>query len=234
MMETEAGKGFLISFDGLDSSGKETQARLFIERLERAGKTVRQFQTPDYETESGKELKLRLQGRLGNWEETSWEEKLMYFARNRAEHRQEVIEALKRGEVVVYDRYVPSSLAFIAVEAMHDASSVSREEVHQAVRNVEYEKNGMPREDISIFLDVPPSITTALLEKRKEKLRDDDEYTDHIHVQERLYAEYQYLAQSNPQYVSIPCTQGENLLPIEEIHQLIWGRITQTLPRIFA
>ncbi|MEX1112398.1 MAG: hypothetical protein WEC84_02955 [Candidatus Andersenbacteria bacterium] len=226
-------KGLLVAFDGLDSSGKETQSRLFVEKLEQLGKTVRKFQTPDYTTKSGQELKKRLQGKLGDWHATPWQEKLEYFARNRAEHREEVLAALERGDVVVYDRYVGSSLAFVAVEAAEHDGERDKEEVYKAVREKEYGTNGMPVEDLSIFLDVPPVVTTALLEKRKAKLQADDEYTDHIHVQEQLYAEYQHLTTADPaRYARIICTENHKLLSIEEIQAKVWTRFLDAFPHI--
>ena len=125
--------GFLISFDGLDSSGKNTQTQALIARLRKAGRRVATFTTPDYTTPSGQELRARLQGKVGDWATTPWQEKMRLFAKNRAEHRQEVVDALSVGAIVLYDRYVPSSLAFIAVEAALQDPTVTREQVYGAV-----------------------------------------------------------------------------------------------------
>src|SRR3989344_3222656 len=135
--------GLLISFDGTDSSGKETQAKRLAARLRAAGYVVHSLTTPDYTTPSGRELKMRLQNMVGNWHQTPWQEKLGYFAANRAEHRQEVIDALAQGEVVIYDRYVPSSLAFITIEARQEDQAVSRTFIQEAVAAEEYDKNRM-------------------------------------------------------------------------------------------
>lgn len=195
-------RGLIISFDGIDSSGKETQTRLLVERLRYQRKVVRKLSTPDYETPSGQEIKLRLQNKIGNWSDLSWEEKMKLFATNRTEHKQEVIDAVQRGEIVIYDRYVPSSLAFIAVEALAPQNIESRrEEIHRAVARQEYEINEMPFEDVSIFLDVPPAVSALLLHGRKSKRGEDDEYTDHAEVQQRLYNEYDWLCTNNPKSI---------------------------------
>src|SRR3990167_1259508 len=101
----------LISFDGLDSSGKATQARLLTEHLTSKKIATAMFRSPDYETVSGKELKLRLQNKLGNWQQTPWSEKMGYFAANRLEHRDEVVAMVSRNALVVYGRYGPSRVA---------------------------------------------------------------------------------------------------------------------------
>lgn len=227
-------RGLLISFDGLDSSGKATQTARLIERLRYNSWTVRQFQSPDYMTKSGQELKLRLQNKIGNWQETPWEEKMAFFAFNRMEHREEVVAALTAGEVVLYDRYVPSSMAFMAVEALTaQTSTLWRDDVYRAVQHLEYSQNRMPREDVSIFLDVPPGVAVRLLEHRKEKTQDEDEYTDHIHVQERLYNEYDSMTASDPKrYARIRCVAGTELLSAETVSELVWEDLVHRFPQL--
>lgn len=225
-------RGLLIGFDGVDCSGKQTQAKHLAQRLRYMGYVVKEFQTPDYSTPSGQQLKLRLQGKLGDWANTSWTEKMRYFAENRAEHREEVLHALKHGEMVIYDRYVPSSLAFIAIEALGaQADELFRQDVYRAVKREEYEKNNMPEEDVSIFLDVPPRISAALLEKRKQLRQDADEYTDHLGVQERLYNEYDLMMNDAPgRFLRIKCVEGTQLLPIDAVSELIWDGLVEKFP----
>lgn len=224
----------LLSFDGVDSSGKATQTRLLVDRLRLAGHTVSCFQTPDYNTASGRELKLRLQNKLGNWESTPWQDKLGYFAINRTEHRQEVCDALAAGQVVIYDRYVPSSVTFVTVEALAQSElHARRQEIQQEVEQVEYIKNSMPREHLSIFLDVPPRASVILLEQRKEKLQDKDEYTDQISVQERLYAEYDYLCSSDAnRFMRVQCVADLQLLDVATVSELIWEGLLSRFPAL--
>lgn len=226
--------GALISFDGLDSSGKATQSQHLVDRLNFSGHTARLFRSPDYSTPSGQELKARLQNKKGDWHKTPWAEKMRYFADNRAEHKEEVKSALGAGEVVVYDRYVPSSLAFMAVEAVEpQAAELYRPQVHAAVRRQEYEKNGMPQEDVSIFLDVPAIMTCGLLTARKTDMGHDNEYTDDLAVQERLYNEYDWLCCSDPKhYIRIRCTEDrDSLLDMGSISELIWTALITKFPQ---
>jgi dTMP kinase len=217
-------RGLLISFDGIDSSGKETQTRLLVERLRFQGRVVRELATPDYDTASGQEIKLRLQNKLGQWSDLAWEEKMKLFATNRAEHRQEVLDAIQRGEIVIYDRYVPSSLAFIAIEALIPQNiELKREEIHGAVAQQEYEENKMPHEDVSIFLDVPPVVSASLLHGRKSKRGEEDEYTDHADIQQRLYNEYDWMCNNDPKrFLRIKCTEGNQLYEVTYISELVW------------
>ncbi len=226
-------KGLLISIDGIDSSDKETQVNRLADRLRYQGFKVHTFTTPDYNTKSGQKLKKRLQNKIGNWKKTPWQKKLDYFADNRAEHKQEVITALSKGEIVIYDRYIPSSLAFMATEAKAEDPTNTRDAVHQIVREQEYRKNQMPQEDTSIFLDLDPKIAVALLEKRKEKTEDEDEYTDHIKIQQRLYNEYDLLYSDQPEhYIQIKCTDGKKLLGITDITELVWTALREKFPHL--
>lgn len=227
-------RGLLITFDGLDSSGKATQTKKLAQRLAYVGWSVKRFESPDYFTPSGQELKQRLQNRLGNWHKTPWDEKMRLFARNRAEHREEAEGALQAGEIVVYDRYVPSSLAFMTVEALLPQEvELRRQEVQQKVAQYEYGHHGMPKEDVSIFLDVPAVTAVTLLEGRKVEQGHEGEYTDHWHVQERLYNEYDVLCASDPKhYLRVRCLEGDELLGVEDTAELVWEGLIAKFPQL--
>lgn len=218
--------GLLISFDGLDSSGKATQSRRLVEFLEKKGAHVRFFSSPDYTTPSGKELQLRLQNKLGNWHETPWQEKMKYFANNRAEHRDEVVSTLSQGGIVVYDRYVPSSVAFMVEES--NITAEDRMSVQEAVAALEYGENRMPKEDVSLFFDIPPRVAIELLEGRKHNRGDETEYTDYVHVQEALYA--QYLRMVGDRMIHVQCMNGGRLRSIEEVSTIVRTMLGQRFP----
>ena len=100
-----------VSFEGLDGSGKSTQAELLRARLEADGETVLATREPGG-TELGEQIReLVLHG--GHVE--PWAEALLYAAA-RAQHVEQVIRpALGRGESVICDRYVDSSVAYQGV-----------------------------------------------------------------------------------------------------------------------
>ncbi|MBI4022403.1 MAG: hypothetical protein HY372_03515 [Candidatus Andersenbacteria bacterium] len=225
--------GLLISFDGIDSSGKATQAYHLAQRLSAAGLDVSQLQSPDYSTATGQQLKQLLQS---SSPAMSWTEKMQLFAANRAEHRASVKTALRQGGIVIYDRYVASSVAFITVEATTPQDVASqRAHIQAHVARQEYEVNRMPHEAASVFLDVPPAVTMSLLEKRKTERADNNEYTDHRILQERLYNEYDILCRTQPErFVRIPCVSGTQLFSADEISELVWAALRQRLPRLAA
>ncbi|HLE98580.1 MAG TPA: dTMP kinase [Gaiellaceae bacterium] len=100
-----------VTFEGLDGSGKTTQAELLRERLETDGVEVVATREP-----GGTELGERIRDLLLHGGHVSpWAEALLYAA-SRAQHVEEVIRpALERGASVVCDRYVDSSVAYQGV-----------------------------------------------------------------------------------------------------------------------
>jgi dTMP kinase len=97
-----------LTFEGLDGSGKSTQAELLRARLERSGREVVSTREPGG-TPVGEAVRMLL---LEGADMTQWAEAAL-FAAARAEHAARVIRpALDRGADVVCDRYIDSSLAY--------------------------------------------------------------------------------------------------------------------------
>lgn len=224
-------KGLLISFDGTDSSGKETQAKNLEQKLISLGYKVGRFQTPDYTIPSGKKLKALFQGVDGSWDDLKWQEKMELLATNRMTHKEEVLDILGQGGVVIYDRYVPSSIAHMTVDALKEGEKP--EQVTKITSNHEYATNGMPKENLSIFLNVPPKIAKRLLEDRKAKLDAPDETTDQLELQEQIYKEYQRMTSSDPEhFIKIDCCAASTLLGPETIADKVWQAVLGKFPQL--
>ena len=103
-----SGTGLLIAFEGLDQSGKETQAARLREQFAAAGRTVHALSFPDYDTPIGREIRAALDGQREFSADTL---QLLYVA-NRHEYREAIERWLAAGDVVVCDRYRASSVAY--------------------------------------------------------------------------------------------------------------------------
>lgn len=226
--------GLLLAFDGIDSSGKATQTKLLAERLRFSGHYAINLATPDYTTTTGQRLKKLLQNKDSSWHQIPWDARMRLFADNRVEHRAEVLATLKDGDIVVYDRYIPSSLAFFTVEGTTPQTvDLDRAKIQREIEHLEYLQNKMPRASVSIFLDVPPRVSASLLDHRKQAVGDDAEYTDHVHVQERLYNEYDLFCATKPEhFIRIKCVQGDELLGKASVGELVWGAILMKFPQL--
>jgi len=141
----------LIAIEGLDQSGKETQARHLRRRIEAEGRKVHGLSFPDYETPIGQEIRRAL---TGEREYTPEVMQLLYVA-NRFEYKPRLDVWLGSGGVVVCDRYRASSVAYGEAQGL-DAQWL--EDIQRF----------LPSPAITVLLDIAPE--TAV--QRKQTARD--------------------------------------------------------------
>lgn len=99
--------GLFLSFEGIDGSGKSTQARLLAEALRARGKTVCHTREPGGSPGAEHIRSLVLEGAADRW---STESEILLFTAARLDHLEKTIRpALARGEVVVCDRFADST-----------------------------------------------------------------------------------------------------------------------------
>jgi len=101
-------EGSLIAFEGLDQSGKQTQAELLRDRLKQGGRKARLVSFPDYGTSIGEEIARALAGEREYGPDVM---QLLYVA-NRYERKDDLRRWLEGGLVLVCDRYTASSVAY--------------------------------------------------------------------------------------------------------------------------
>src|ERR1041385_996385 len=99
--------GHLIAFEGLDQSGKQTQAELLRDHLKDGGHKARLVSFPDYGTSIGEEIARALQGERDYGPDVM---QLLYIA-NRSERKPDLMRWLDGGVTLVSDRYLASSIA---------------------------------------------------------------------------------------------------------------------------
>jgi len=109
--------GLLIAFEGLDQSGKQTQAELLRDRLKQEGRKARLVSFPDYATSIGEELARALQGEREYGPDVM---QLLYVA-NRYERKPDLLRWLEGGLILVCDRYVASSIAYGEAQGLDGA-----------------------------------------------------------------------------------------------------------------
>jgi dTMP kinase len=134
----------LIAFEGLDQSGKETQARYLRARLEQDGFKVRAASFPDYQTPIGIELRKALAGER----EFSPEVMQLLYVANRFEYKPRLESWLAAGDVVVCDRYRASSVAYGESQGL-DAAWL--EDIQRF----------LPMADVTLLLDIAPETAVA-------------------------------------------------------------------------
>jgi len=158
----------LIAFEGLDQSGKETQARALGARLQQEGRVVRPVSFPDYETPIGREIRSALDGEREFGPDVM---QLLYVA-NRFEWRPRIEQWLAPGDFVVCDRYRASSVAYGEAQGLDS-------------RWLDEIQRGLPVPSITVLLDIAPE-TAA---QRKATGR--DKYERDLALLDRVRTSYQ-------------------------------------------
>jgi dTMP kinase len=134
----------LIAFEGLDQSGKETQARSLRRRLEEAGRRVHALSFPEYDTPIGAEIAKALHGEREFGADVM---QLLYVA-NRMEFRPRLDVWLGQGDVVICDRYRASSVAY---GEAHGLDPLWLTDIQRY----------LPEAAVTVLLDIAPGIAAA-------------------------------------------------------------------------
>lgn len=147
-------KGLFIVFEGIDGSGKSTQAARLQQSLLQAGLDAVLTREPTDGPWGRKIRDIAAKGRTG----TSLDEEIEIFVQDRREHVREVIRpALRRGAVVICDRYYFSTIAYQGALGADPA----------ALRRLNENKHGFPRPDVVFFIDVSPCVGVNRINKKR-------------------------------------------------------------------
>ncbi len=181
----------LVAFEGLDQSGKETQARMLAEALRGRGARVETLSFPDYETPIGREIGEALAGRREFPPDVM---QLLYIA-NRYEWKPRIVDWLRDGAVVVCDRYLASSVAY------GESQGLEAEWLLAAQRH-------LPQPDLTFVLDIAPE--TAV----QRKQRDRDRYERDLELLSRARRSYRRQAAA-PGWTLIDGERGKDAIAAE-------------------
>lgn len=149
-------RGHLIAFEGLDQSGKQTQAERLAASFRNAGQRVETLSFPDYQTAIGAEIGHALQGRREYAADTM---QLLYIA-NRYEYRPQIESWLSSGTMVVCDRYLASSVAYGEAQGLESAWLIDTQ-------------RHLPQPSVTILLDIPPEASLSRKRADRDKFERD-------------------------------------------------------------
>jgi len=159
--------GHLIAFEGLDQSGKQTQAELLRDHLKSDGHKARLVSFPDYGTSIGEEIARALQGEREYGPDVM---QLLYIA-NRYERKPDLLRWLEGGLVLVCDRYVASSVAYGEAQGLDAAWLAATQKF-------------LPPPALTIVLDIAPETAVA------RKAVDRDRYERDLALLSRVRESY--------------------------------------------
>ena len=182
-------RGFLIAFEGLDQSGKQTQAEALRDALGGAGRPCQVISFPDYNTAIGTELHRALHGER---DYTADVMQLLYVA-NRYETKGRIDCWLAEGLVVLCDRYVASTVAY------GEAQGLDRAWLTDIQRF-------LPAADLTILLDIPPEVAA------RRKTANRDRYERDMELLSRVRQSYQAQAAASPHWVVLQADRDRSVV----------------------
>jgi dTMP kinase len=223
--------GRLIAIEGIDGSGKRTQMDLLrgIIAAGEGGHSVYSTAFPQYDSWFGKMVGQFLNGELGPLEAVDPHFTALLYAGDRFEAKPKIEAALDEGKIVLIDRYIGSNLAHQTARVVPE----KRAEFRKWIENLEYGIYGLPREDLILYLRVPPSEAQKLVAQKAARTytsakRDLLEASLH-HLQDAADM-YDLLARNAP-WVTIECFDAKRgaIREVREIAQEVLAAVEQVL-----
>ena len=214
--------GKLIVLEGTDGSGKSTQMQLLKERLQREGRPFRQLRFPQYDQPSSALIRMYLGGEFGQDPSAvnAYAASAFYAVDRCASFLKDWGEDYRRGALLISDRYTTSN-------AVHQAGKVPPEErgafLHW-LTDLEYDKMGLPRPDLVIWLNMPVEKTLELMRRRQARGAAAD-----IHEKDSAYLARCYAMAREAAvfygWCEVNCVRGGEIRPAEEIAEEIYRHV---------
>lgn len=214
-MEGDYMKGTLIVLEGIDGSGKETQASLLEKKLKEKGRKVMHISFPDYESPSSALVKMYLKGDFGkNPEDVNPYAASLFYAVDRfASYRMKWKDFYQKGGIIIADRYTTSNMVH---QMTKYEDKKARKDFLSWLEKTEYEELELPVPDLVILLDIPLAVSENLVKERARQGGSMDIHEQHLDYLRKCHDAYQELV-SLYGWKRIPCTEEGQLRTIEDI-----------------
>ncbi|MBR5594987.1 MAG: dTMP kinase [Alistipes sp.] len=223
-----------IVLEGLDGAGKSTQITKLRDMFRAKGVESEYLHFPRFDAPVYGELIARfLRGDLGSVESVNPYLVALLYAGDRADAASTIRKWLSDGKVVIVDRYVYSNIGYQCAKI---ADSAERNTLREWILHTEFEEFGIPKPDLSLFLDVPFAFTERKLTEVREG--EDREYLQggkDIHeasldLQRRVREVYLESASLNEDLKVVNCSTEEGgMASPETIFERIMERVAPLL-----
>ena len=219
--------GKLIVIEGTDGSGKSTQFRLLTQRLENEHIAFQKIVFPQYAEPSSALIRMYLGGEFGTKpsDVNAYAASSFYAVDRYASYKKVWGQWYEQGGLVVCDRYTTSN-------AVHQASKEpdgKREDFLKWLYEFEYDHLGLPRPDLTLYLDVPTDFTEQLLRHREQ----DTHTSADIHERDTQYlAACRRSGRAAAEYYGwniISCVKNGKMRSMEDIHEEISRHVRNCL-----
>lgn len=223
-------KGKLIVIEGTDCSGKETQAKMVVEKLRKKGINIFTYGFPRYDTPTGKIVGGPYLGKsyiCDGWfsEGAPNVDALVasaYYAADRRYNINEIKEHLANGDIVLLDRYVESNMAYQGGKLK---TPEERKRIYEKLDKLEFDIMELPRPDAVIFLYMPYEYATILKKGRKEEADQIESDAEHLIQAQNAYLELTKMYN----YIKIDCVKDDIIRTIDDINDDVTKTIEELI-----
>ena len=226
-----------IVLEGLDGAGKSTQIKRLRALFEERGAECAYLHFPRFDAPIYGELIARfLRGEFGSASEVDPYLVALLYAGDRADAAQTIRRWLSEGKVVILDRYLYSNIGYQCAKL---PAGEERDRLMQWILDLEYGYHGIPKPDLSLFLDVPFSFTERKLTEQREG--DDRTYLQggqDIHeasldLQRRVREVYIEAAAANGDLMVVDCSDANGAMATPEaIFERIMTHVSPLVDRL--
>lgn len=235
--------GRLITFDGLDGSGKSTQAKLLLSHLEKKGYKTAKIDFPQYGQKSAGLVEEYLKGKYGKADEVGPYAASLFYACDRYDASFKIRKWLEKGMIVVSDRYVGSNIG-------HQGGKIKDKEERKKylewLYHLEYDLFAIPKPDLAFIFKTSPELSRKMSpritddeKKKKRKLylgrKTRDIHEKDLHHLTNALSAYLEIAKEFPHdFLVIDCLdeKGRWLAP-DEIQQKVWQIVQKYLKNFY-
>lgn len=228
--------GKLIVIDGTDGSGKATQVELLAKTLKNEGYKVKIVDFPEYyKNFFGAFIGHCLSEQYYNFLNVHPKIASVLYAADRWESSQEMRNWLKKGFVVIANRYVSAN-------QIHQGGKIKnakkRNNFIKWLNEMEYEVFSIPRPDITLYLDLPTKIILKLLKhrdsskmKREYLKKKKDVHEADLNFLKNSRQSALKLVKEIPNFIKIDCAPKGTILSRETIHQKIYEKVKKIIKK---
>jgi dTMP kinase len=226
-------KGKLIVIDGTDGSGKATQVALLSKKLKREGYTVKNVDFPEYyKNFFGKFIGHCLSEQYYNFVKVHPKIASVLYAADRFQSKVEIEGWLKKGYVVIANRYVSAN-------QIHQGGKIKsvkkRTEFIKWLDQMEHKVFKIPRPDIVIYLSVPFDVSLKMMKERNETAKRNytggksDVHEVDVEFQKNSRNSALWLSKTLKYFKKIDCAPKGTIMSREDIHKEVYKKVMKLL-----
>ena len=221
-------KGMLIVMEGAcDGIGKSTQFKKLYDRLIQEGYSVVSHHFPSYNTYHGAPVEKYLAGDLGDVKSLSpYFVNSLYAVDRACAWYSKLKEEYEQGKIILLDRYTTSSIIY---QSSVIDNLCDRRKFINYIEDYEYQKIGIAKPDMVIFLEAPFDLVTEMRQNRTDyEGNKEDIHERNLKFMKSVYDNALFVA-DYLKWNKIKCNKGGKMCSIDEIHKLIVSEVKKKI-----